>query len=211
MNPQHNLCRAVVPRPHCHVATCSSRISTSRIHNSNSHSNSNRSCRTTRSLPPRSVLLLFSILLLSVTHHFHDVEGKIDRNAPHIHRGKLPPYTPGPFLGLTLTSDDEMTLERGEPVMKQTLPADSSSSGGTAICVQDVQAPVIAVWAQILHMEEYPKKVNKVLKCENYHVAPTHDTNNKNAAKKIRIKTKQVLGVLPGYSVRVWLCLCIHV
>ena len=163
---------------------------------------------------PVVLIIILSSIGLGVTHH-HGVfvEGRIDRNAPHGHRGKLTPYTPGPFLGLTLTSDDEMTLERGDSVMKQTLPSDgsSSSSGGTAICVQDVHAPVTAVWAQILHMEEYPQKVSKVLKCENYHVAPTHHDNNTEKKKKIRIKTKQVLGVLPGYSVSLCRCWCVYV
>ena len=138
------------------------------------------------------------------------VEAKVDRNAPHGHRGKLSPYPPGPFVGLILTKDDEQTLERGDSVMKQTLPTDDShSSGGAAICVQDVHAPITAVWAQILHMEEYPNKVNKVLKCENYQVQEEDEeeeekgTNKQHVPKKIlRIKTKQVLGVLPGYSVR---------
>ena len=154
-----------------------------------------------------SLCVVFTTVVVVVV-----VEAKVDRNAPHGHRGKLSPYPPGPFVGLILTKDDEQTLERGDSVMKQTLPTDSHSAGGAAICVQDVHAPITAVWAQILHMEEYPNKVNKVLKCENYQVqeeeeedaiSATATPTNKHVPKKIlRIKTKQVLGVLPGYSVR---------
>jgi hypothetical protein len=155
-------------------------------------------------------IVLYGCLLFSLPYG-RMVEGKVDRNTPHGHRGKLQPYPPGPFVGLTLTSDDETTLERGDSVMKQTLPADGSdSSGGAAICIQDVHAPMTAVWAQILHMEEYPKKVSKVLKCENYHVqeedaaaVATAAATPKKEHKILRIKTKQVLGVLPGYSVRI--------
>ena len=211
MNPHrnNNACR----QPQCHVvATCHLTGNRFRTNQNRSHDG----LLVVLIIAIVSSIVSLSVVTTNTTHHFHHhhgvfVEGKIDRNAPHGHRGKLTPYTPGPFLGLTLTSDDEMTLERGESVMKQTLPSDgsSSSSGGTAICVQDVHAPVTAVWAQILHMEEYPQKVNKVLKCENYHVAPTHHDNNteEKQKKKIRIKTKQVLGVLPGYSVRVCGCL----
>lgn len=124
------------------------------------------------------------------------IHAKKDRNVPHGHRGKLNPYLPGPFVGLKLTAEDEKTLLSGASVMKQTIPADGNGSGGAAICVQDVQAPLPAVWHQILEMDQYPKKVNKVLQCQNYVVQTQPDGN-------IRIKTKQVLGVLPGYSVSI--------
>jgi hypothetical protein len=134
------------------------------------------------------------LLLLHDDDYFiHKTHGKTDRNAPHGHRGKLNPYIPGPFKGLQLTKDDEQTLNSGSSVMKQTVPTDGSS-GGAAICVQDVEAPLQAVWHQILDMDQYPKKVSKVLQCQNYVVQTQPDGN-------IRIKTKQVLGVLPGYSV----------
>jgi hypothetical protein len=174
-----------------------------------------------------TVVIFLCFLIIGGSLFCHDVTAKVDRNTPHGHYGKLKPYPPGPFVGLTLTKDDEMTLERGDSVMKQTLPSDGGGSGGTAICIQDVHAPITAVWSQILHMEEYPKKVNKVLKCENYHVQEEEEmkepaahqgdddvsvdvsTTKKgkkpsttNGKKILRIKTKQVLGVLPGYSVR---------
>lgn len=145
----------------------------------------------------RSMIGFFVGFLLLITNSgIRVIYAKKDRNVPHGHRGKLNPYIPGPFVGLKLTSEDEKTLLSGASVMKQTIPADGDGSGGAAICVQDVEAPLPAVWHQILEMDQYPKKVNKVLQCQNYVVQTLPDGN-------VRIKTKQVLGVLPGYSVRV--------
>jgi hypothetical protein len=138
---------------------------------------------------------LYSASLLIVWFQRHAfVHCKIDRNVQHGHRGKLQPYLPGPFQGMQLSQEDERTLTTGSPVMKQTIPKDGST-GGAAICVQDVQAPLQAVWYQILDMDHYTSKVKKVIGCQNYHVQTQAD-------QTIRFKTKQVLGVLPGYSVR---------
>lgn len=117
---------------------------------------------------------------------------KKDRNVPHGHRGKLQPYLPGPFA-VKLTAYEEAKLNAGDAVMKQTMPDDPAEAGG-AICIQDVEAPISAVWNQILAMDNYNKKVSKVLECKNYLV-------QKHADGRVTLKTKQVLGVLPGYSV----------
>ena len=117
-----------------------------------------------------------------------------DRNQPHPHRGLLKSYTPGPFSDVSLSRQDESKLADGQPVMKQTMP-DENGLGGGAICVQDVQAPKSAVWHQILDLDAYKGKVSKVNACNNYQVA-------KNKDGSCRIKTRMVLGVLPGYSVR---------
>lgn len=122
-----------------------------------------------------------------------------DRTAPHDHRGKLAPYPAGPFPALRLTASDEATLQSGHPVTKQSVPSGSGKDDdkpGTVLCIQDVQAPLAAVWHQILGMDDYSKKVSKVTECRNYFVSKL------NASGQVRIKTKQVLGVLPGYSVR---------
>ena len=132
---------------------------------------------------------------------------KRDRHAPHPHRGELTPYSPGPFA-LRLTADDEAKLARGDAIMKQILPntakdaaapstqqqQQQGGSAGSAICVQDVHAPIEAVWNQILDLNNYPNKVGKVQECRNYLVRKHNDG-------RVTIKTKQVLGVLPGYSV----------
>ena len=53
---------------------------------------------------------------------------------------------------------------------------------------QSVQAPITAVWSQILHMEEYPKKVNKVLKCENYYIQTEVQEQVKNVVSQLPVK-----------------------
>lgn len=137
-----------------------------------------------RSLHRSLVITVLAVLALAKTS-----QGRKDRNVPHHHRGVLTPYRPGPFA-IKLTAQDEAQLEAGHAVMKQT---QGGGQAGGAICVQDVDAPKAAVWNQILDLDNYTKKVPKVVHCSNYHV-----TNGKPA----QIKTKMVLGVLPGYSVR---------
>lgn len=136
----------------------------------------------------RSSLLVLSTAfacLLSIS------SARTDRNAPHPHRGVLTPYKPGPFTNIRLTAKDEAKLEQGEAVMKQT---QGDAAGGGAICVQDIHAPKAAVWNQILDLEHYKGKVPKVNHCSNYHVS-------KKPVNHQKIKTRMVLGVLPGYSV----------
>jgi len=116
---------------------------------------------------------------------------KKDRNSPHRNTGLLKSYEPGPF-DLTLNPDDEKMLAAGKPVMKQTMPSDDDAGGG-AICIQDIDAPKEAVWNQILRMNDYMGKVSKVKECKNYQVTQ-HDDGT------FTIKTKQVLGVMPGYA-----------
>jgi hypothetical protein len=119
----------------------------------------------------------------------------VNRDAPHGHTGKMKPYVAGPF-GMKLKAKDEETLSKGNPVMKQLPPDDPTDKlGGKAICVQDVEAPKSAIWRQILDMDSYVGKVMKVKECKNYVVKD-------NGNGTMQLKTKMVLGVLPGYSVR---------
>jgi hypothetical protein len=125
----------------------------------------------------------------------HNCEGrKKDRNLPHHHQGKLKPYSPGPLKNVQLSSSDQKELQNGHAVMKQIIPDDPNESG-SAICIQDVKAPLSAVWSQILDMDDYSNKVSKVNVNQNYVVKQNSDGT-------CTIKTKQVLGVLPGYAVR---------
>lgn len=122
------------------------------------------------------------------------VSARKDHNKPHPHRGILKAYTPGPFTDIKLSKKDEDKLASGQPVMKQTLPSkDDPNAGGGAICVQDVDAPKQVVWSQILDLNSYKGKVPKVVTCKNYMEAKTSEGK--------RMKTKMVVGVLPGYSV----------
>lgn len=116
-------------------------------------------------------------------------------NQPHDHTGKLTPYKPGPVVGVKLSKQDEAKLSSGHSVMKQTV-ADpkNPAAGGGAICIQDIDAPKAAVWNQILDFDSYTKKVSKVVQSKNYHISSKKHQQHS-------IKTKMVLGVLPGYSV----------
>lgn len=89
--------------------------------------------------------------------------------------------------------------------MKQTLPSkadleaakarggEAPPSGG-ALCVQDVEAPVEAVWYQILNLDDYPSKVSKLKSSKNYEESYDKKLNVYN------IKTRMVLSAFPGYS-----------
>jgi hypothetical protein len=132
------------------------------------------------------------LLLLTMATNSCSVNKK-NRNVPHGHKGKLLPYTPGPFA-VKLTAADEKALRSGYPVTTQAVSADPISPA-TVVCIQDVDAPVSAVWKQILDMDQYHKKVSGVTESRNYFVSTL-------SGGRMTIKTKQVLGVLPGYSVR---------
>lgn len=119
--------------------------------------------------------------------------GRKNRDVPHPHQGVLNAYEPGPFTSLDLNKGDEKELEAGKPVMKQN---QGSELAGGAICVQDVDAPKAAVWSQILDMDSYKGKVPKVNECKNYVV-------NQNNDGTTTMKTKMVVGVIPGYAVSV--------
>lgn len=142
---------------------------------------------------PLLPLLLLLLTLYSQTTTVVSARG-LNRNAPHGHDGKLAPYTPGPFSILQLSPSDESLLSKGKPVMKQIpYPAEEEKEGGRAICVQDVDAPKPAVWNQILGLDQYVGKVSKLKECKNYFVGARDDGT-------VQIKTKMVIGVLPGYK-----------
>lgn len=146
-------------------------------------------CLTRNYLP----LLLFPTLFLFKNLETCDAK-KQDRNRPHVHNGVLPHYTPGPFTDLELENKDEDVLSKGKSVMKQIPSVTGDPKGGRAICVQDVDAPKDAVWNQILDLNSYVGKVDKLKECKNYF-------KQKNPDGTTSIKTKFVVGVLPGYKV----------
>ena len=129
---------------------------------------------------------------------------KKDRNQPHGHFGILAPYKPGPF-STQLSKSDEKLLASGKPVMKQTMPSkDDPEAGGGALCVQDVDAPKAAVWNQILDLGAYKGKVPKIIASKNY-------VNKRNPDGTNNIKTRLVIGVMPGYSVSFALIFCVEI
>jgi hypothetical protein len=146
----------------------------------------------TRKNPIPSALIVGCLLYAAILNPC--VDARKDRNQPHPFKGILKAYSPGPF-DIVLTSSDEAKLESGQPVMKQNLPSkDDPEAGGGAICIQDVMAPPYLVWNQILDLNAYKGKVPKVLTSQNYYTGRNDDGSE-------RIKTRMVLGVLPGYSV----------
>ena len=138
---------------------------------------------------------LFSIALLLVACLVSPSLSKKNYNEPHPHKGLLKSYKAGPF-DLNLNKKELDTLSSGKPVMKQPAPKAGELAGG-AICVQDVEAPKEAVWAQILDLDRYKGKVPKLNECKNYSV-------KKNSDGTFSIKTKMVVGIIPGYSVRIF-------
>eukprot|EP00591_Stephanopyxis_turris_P002595 CAMPEP_0195518150 /NCGR_PEP_ID=MMETSP0794_2-20130614/12377_1 /TAXON_ID=515487 /ORGANISM="Stephanopyxis turris, Strain CCMP 815" /LENGTH=250 /DNA_ID=CAMNT_0040647069 /DNA_START=102 /DNA_END=854 /DNA_ORIENTATION=+ len=132
---------------------------------------------------------LFAALLCTPTSL---CSAKRDRSLGHPHRGSLTPYTPGPF-SLSLEKADEKELASGKSVMKQIPDESGAGLGGKAICVQDIGAPKSAVWNQILDMNSYVGKVGKLKECRNYF-------SKKNEDGSSTIKTKMVIGVIPGYK-----------
>lgn len=143
----------------------------------------------------RRMLGVCALLFLLVCSCPTTLAKKKDRNQPQGHTGILKPYQPGPFKSLKLSASDEKLLAEGKPVMKQTLPTKDNPEGGGAICVQDVDAPRQAVWNQILDLNSYKGKVPKIVASSNY-------VNRKNSNGTHTIKTRMVIGVMPGYSVR---------
>ena len=143
---------------------------------------------------PRGMKATLLALLLAGLSTCPSVVAKKDRNKPQGHQGYLTPYKPGPFA-TSLSKSDEGLLASGKPVMKQTMPSkDDPEAGGGALCVQDVDAPKEAVWHQILDLPSYKGKVPKIIASSNY-------VNKRNPDGTNTIKTRLVIGVMPGYSV----------
>lgn len=142
----------------------------------------------------RRLSLLLPLLLAFISISSVVDAKKVNRNAPHVHNGKLAPWSPGPFDVLELTKQDEDDLSKDKSVMKQIAAEEGGASGGRAICVQDVRAPKSAVWNQILDLDHYVGKVNKLKECKNYAVKKKEDGSG------WQIKTKMLIGVMPGYS-----------
>jgi hypothetical protein len=143
------------------------------------------------SLSSRNIALA-TFFVLTILFLSQPCTSRKNHDIPHPHQGVLSSYEPGPFQSLDLNKGDEKELESGKPVMKQNR---GSELAGGAICVQDVDAPKAAVWSQILDLDSYKGKVPKVNECKNYVVKQNQDGTT-------TLKTKMVVGVIPGYAVR---------
>ena len=131
-------------------------------------------------------LPLLLLLLLSC------VLSDAKKPSSHPHSGLLTPYKTSSFDDVKLDKSDEKKLASGTNVMKQ-IPAADGGAGGRALCIQDITAPTQHIWNQILDFNSYVGKVPKLKECKNYFVGDDNE-----GAK--RIKTKMVVGVLPGYK-----------
>lgn len=80
-------------------------------------------------------------------------ESKQNRDAPHIHRGVLSSYEPGPFDSVDLDEKDEKELKEGKPIMKMT-PAADGELAGSSICVQDIEAPKVGWFYAVVGLED---------------------------------------------------------
>ena len=107
-----------------------------------------------RSQQMRSNLLLASLLVLAV----HGA----DPNKPHIHKGSIEPFKPGPPP--PLSAKDLATLNSGKPV-QQTVEVNGA---GRAMATFDVAAPPSLVWDCILDLKNYPRMVPGVSAVELY-------------------------------------------
>lgn len=162
------------------------------------HQKQKKKLASTAGRPALVVVFALLVLLAGRSDNRRFIVGvgaKKDHNQPHPHQGLLKPYTPGSF-DVKLTKQDEQKLAAGQPVMKQ---SKDDPSGGGAICVQDVNAGKSIVWDQILDMNSYKGKVPKVVTSKNYFEGKGKDGGN-------RFKTRMVIGVMPGYSVRFLAC-----
>ena len=61
------------------------------------------------------------------------------------------------------------------------------------MCIQDISSDAASVWNQIVDLDQYVGKVPKLKECKNYLVRPNEDGTR-------TIKTKMVVGVMPGYK-----------
>jgi hypothetical protein len=88
-----------------------------------------------------------------------------DPNKPHIHKGSIEPFKPGPPP--PLSAKDLATLNSGKPV-QQTVEVNGA---GRAMATFDVAAPPSLVWDCILDLKNYPRMVPGVSAVELYREA----------------------------------------
>ena len=87
------------------------------------------------------------------------------KGSPHPHQGILTPFTPGQ-PSVVVSGDDEAKLDGGEMITKQT--KDESGQGGRATAIQAIHAPPEIVWGQLLDLNSYPSKVDKLTEVAEY-------------------------------------------
>ena len=116
-----------------------------------------------------------------------------DPKKPHFHGPTRAPFAPSDSIAPELGSGDLAKLEEGGIVTVQS----SQGSNGGGCAVEVIRAPPDVVWSQLLTFETYPTKVPKVKSCANYEVT-------KEAGAEL-MKTRYVVGVVPGLSMEYYL------
>lgn len=102
-----------------------------------------------------------------------------DPSKPHIHKGSLEPFKPGPPP--PLSSSDLSALNAGKSVQR-TVEVEGGAAG-RAMAVFDVAAPPDVVWDCILDLKNYPKMVPGVAGMELYRGPATSGGVTKTGAK----------------------------
>jgi len=110
---------------------------------------------------------------------------------PHPHRGKLKPFVPGP-PALKLSASDQAKLDAGEMITLQT--KDASGVGGRATAVQAVHAPPKYIWKQLLDLDSYVGKVEKLSVCKTYFDQKEGIDGSR------RIKARFLVKAAPGFG-----------
>ena len=113
------------------------------------------------------------------------------RGTPHPHQGKLTPFVPGP-PAVKLSGADQAKIDGGELMMRQTV-IDGGSSG-RATAIQAVHAPPRLIWAQLLDLNAYPSKVDKLSECSKY----LEKARGVDGSKTI--KARFLVKAAPGFS-----------
>ena len=132
----------------------------------------------------RSLRRLFPLILLANVRAAR-------RGVPHPHQGKLKPFEPGP-PSVKLSGADQAKVDGGELVMRQTV-IDGGSSG-RATAIQAVHAPPRLVWKQLLDLNAYPSKVEKLTECSKYFEKARGVDGSKT------IKARFLVKAAPGFS-----------
>ena len=102
---------------------------------------------------------MFSFSLLLPTYLGSSVLWAYDPNTPHGHTGKFSPLQ-APPSAIVLSTEQKVSLQKGEPVFQRVRAANSDKGKGVA--VQYIHASADRVWDTILNYPRYPDWVANV-------------------------------------------------
>lgn len=131
-------------------------------------------------------VLAFVLIVGTILAPFADAS---NFNKPHSHTGKVEPFQPGDPK-INLDGKALGVLETGKPYQTQVVTPDG---GGTALVVQDVNAPTHVVWGRILDYDNYASMVPKTIDAKNYNIIEHTPTKANNFLEK-EIFTRMKVG-----------------